>query len=111
MLSNPEILFQNDMNLFVKPKGRNVNPPTPRPEGLGLPFDKFKAPSTAGGLSLPAGRQGLTLSGASLPCLKSHGLPSTRAQAEGAPPNGSTPGQSKLKISAWRARLKVFYSK
>jgi uncharacterized protein (DUF433 family) len=32
---------------------------------------------------------GLTLSGASLPRLKRRGLPSTRAQAEGAPPNGS----------------------
>jgi hypothetical protein len=29
-----------------------------------LPFDKLKAPSKAEGLSLPAGRQGLILSGA-----------------------------------------------
>jgi hypothetical protein len=45
-----------------------VNPSTPRPEGRGL-------------LSLPAGRQGLTLSAASLPRLQKRGL---------APPNGST---------------------
>jgi hypothetical protein len=38
----------------------------PRLEGLGLPFDKLKPPSAAEGLSLPAGRQGLTLSGACL---------------------------------------------
>ncbi len=43
-----------------------VNPSTPRPDpstalrtsGLGLPFDKLKAPNATEGLSLPAGRQG-----------------------------------------------------
>jgi hypothetical protein len=29
---------------------QEVNPSTPRPEGLGLPFDKLKAPSKAAGL-------------------------------------------------------------
>ena len=55
MLTNP-----TEMN-------EDVNPPTPRPEARGM-------------LSLPAGRQGLTLSSASLPPLKRRGL---------APSNGS----------------------
>jgi hypothetical protein len=46
-----------------------VNPSASQPEGRSLPFDKLKAPSTTGGLSLPAGRQALTLSCASLPLL------------------------------------------
>jgi hypothetical protein len=61
VLSTSEILLQNGMTLFVKPKGRDVNPSTPRAEGLGLPFDKLKAPGTAEGLSVPAGRQGSLL--------------------------------------------------
>jgi hypothetical protein len=34
MLSTPEILFQNDINVFVKPKGRNVNTGTIKAENL-----------------------------------------------------------------------------
>jgi hypothetical protein len=43
---------------------------TPRAEARGMPFDKLKAPSSTEGLSLPAGRQGLILSGAFYPDLK-----------------------------------------
>jgi len=61
MLSTPEILFQNDIDILVKPKGRNVNPSTPRPEVLGLPFEKLKAPSTAEGLRVDPERRLFTL--------------------------------------------------
>ena len=49
------------------------------------PFDSLACPSS----SLRPVGSGLTLSGASLLNLERWGLPSTRAQAEGAPPNGS----------------------
>jgi len=66
-------------------KGKDVNPSTPRPEDLGLPssrdFEELSRVAQAEGLSLPAppsvgtgaGRQGLTLSGASFPRLKKGG--------------------------------------
>jgi len=34
MLSTPEILFQNDIKLFIKPKGQDVNTGTIKPENL-----------------------------------------------------------------------------
>jgi hypothetical protein len=60
-LSIPEILFQNEINLFVKPKGLDVNPSTPRPEGRGLPFDKLKALSLIEGLRVDPERRFFTL--------------------------------------------------
>jgi len=68
-----------------------VNPSTPRPDpstalgtsGLSLPIDKLKALNATEGLSLPAGRQGLTLSGASLPRLKEAGLAFDPSQGRG----------------------------
>jgi len=41
----------------------------------------------------------------SLPRLKRRGLPSTRAQAEGAPPNGSTPLNENLLYALKRVKL------
>jgi len=69
MLSTPEILFQNDIDLFVKPKGRNVNPSTPRPDpstalrtsGWGMPFEKLKALSLIEGLRVDPERRFFTL--------------------------------------------------
>jgi len=52
-----------------------------RTSARGMPFDKLKVPSEAEGLSLPAGRHGLILSGALHSALKGGGL---------ALPNGSS---------------------
>jgi hypothetical protein len=71
----------------------DVNPSTPRPEGRSLPFDKLKAPSTAEGLRVDPERRFFLH-------LKRRGLPSTRAQAEGAPPNGSR-GKDLMVIRYW----------
>jgi hypothetical protein len=55
----------------INPSTPRANPSTPlRTSARGTPFDRLKAPSAAEGLSLPAGRQGLILSGASYPDLK-----------------------------------------
>ena len=51
---------------------------TPRSEARGMPLDKLKAPSIAEGLRIDTERR-------FLPRFKNRGLPSTRAQAEGAP--------------------------
>jgi hypothetical protein len=60
-----------DFKLFYSPEGDEKSThSTPRSEARGMPFDKLKAPSEAEGLSLPAGRQGLILSGAFYPDLK-----------------------------------------
>jgi carbon-monoxide dehydrogenase iron sulfur subunit len=55
---------------------------TPRSKARGMPLDKLKAPSIAEGLRVDTERR-------FLPRFKKRGLPSTRAQAEGAPSNVS----------------------
>ena len=60
-----------------------INPSTPLSEARDMPFDRLKAPSEIEGLRVDTERR-------SEPRFKNRGLPSTRAQAEGAPSNVPT---------------------
>ncbi|OGP70514.1 MAG: hypothetical protein A2W09_03330 [Deltaproteobacteria bacterium RBG_16_50_11] len=69
-LPSPSVIPDGSQTERCQDLGQKSTHSTPRSEARGMPFDKLKAPSKAEGLSLPAGRQGLILSGAFYPDLK-----------------------------------------